>query len=80
MLPSKTTLPLRIEALAFADAAFLWAPDPLRAREELSHRVRSFGAGVRINAMGMLMEFHAVKPLDRLQNGWTFGMAARPGF
>ncbi|HSA55770.1 MAG TPA: BamA/TamA family outer membrane protein, partial [Gemmatimonadaceae bacterium] len=80
VLPSKTTLPLRIEALAFADAAFLWAPDPLRAGEELDHRVRSFGAGVRINAMGMLMEFHAVKPLDRLQNGWTFGMAARPGF
>ncbi|HXE79419.1 MAG TPA: BamA/TamA family outer membrane protein [Vicinamibacterales bacterium] len=44
------------------------------------HRIRSFGAGVRLNALGMILEVDVVKPLDRLRNGWTVGVFAKPGF
>jgi outer membrane protein assembly factor BamA len=80
VLPSTASLPLRAEAIAFADAAYLWAADPTGADRLWQHRVRSVGAGVRINALGMLFEIDAVKPLDRLRNGWTLGIFARPGF
>jgi hypothetical protein len=92
---SRSALSLRAEALAFADAAFLWSrPDSSHVGQGLSpatalgpemrelrqHRIRSVGAGVRLNALGMILEVDVVKPLDRLRNGWTVGLYAKPGF
>jgi hypothetical protein len=80
LVPASATLPLRAEAIAFADATYLWATDPSGTARLAQHRIRSVGAGVRLNALGMLFEVDAVKPLDRLRNGWTLGIFARPGF
>ena len=80
LLPSTAALPLRAEAVAFADAAFLWASDPSRENRLSEHRIRSVGAGVRLNALGMAVEVDAVRPLDKFRNGWTVGIFARPGF
>jgi Tol biopolymer transport system component len=80
LLPSSATLPLRAEALAFADAAFLWSSDPTAEGGLAEHRIRSVGLGIRLNALGMLFELDAVKPLDTFRNGWTIGVYARPGF
>jgi hypothetical protein len=79
LLPSTATLPLRAEVIGFTDAAFLWASDP-RGDRLTESRLRSLGAGVRLTAMGMVVEIDAVKPLDRFRNGWTVGVFARPGF
>jgi hypothetical protein len=38
------------------------------------------GAGVRINAMGLLLELTTVRPLDLRNAGWSFGFNLRPGF
>ena len=91
---SGSAFSLRAEALAFADAAFLWSNpgyvaqgfspalgDVTQMSGELrQHRIRSIGAGVRLNALGMIVEVDAIKPLDRLRNGWTIGVFAKPGF
>ena len=42
---------------------------------------RSFGAGVRVNVFGyMIVEFVAVRPLDRGDRSWRFVFGFRPGF
>jgi len=63
--------------LAAAASADGVSPAPGDLRQ---HRIRSFGAGVRLNALGMIVEVDVIKPLDRLRNGWTIGLFARPGF
>ena len=89
LVRSQSAFSLKAEALAFADAAFLWSRDAAAfvgqgfspALGDLrQHRIRSVGAGVRLNALGMIVEVDVVKPLDRLRNGWTIGVFAKPGF
>jgi hypothetical protein len=70
-----------IEGLVFADAGVAWnrgqEPVFLGGDRPL---VRSVGAGVRVNLVGMLLEFDAVRPLDRVRPGWRFAFGFRPGF
>jgi len=42
--------------------------------------VRSFGAGVRVNALGMILELATVRPLDLQRSAWTYAFNVRPGF
>ena len=73
---------LPLDGFVFADAGTAWGgrdrgtlgPGPGR------RVIRSVGAGVRINAMGLLLELTTVRPLDLRNAGWSFGFNLRPGF
>ena len=69
---------LPIEAIAFADAGFLWtrhASGPLER-----DRFRSVGAGARVNLGGIVFEMTAVRPFDRPRARWAANLLIRPGF
>jgi hypothetical protein len=68
-----------IEAIAFADAGFLWTRRP-NAQALEQDRFRSVGAGARLNVGGIIFEVTAARPFDRVRNGWTVGFLLRPGF
>ena len=38
------------------------------------------GAGVRINAGGLVFEFDAARPIGAFSNGWRLSANFRPGF
>jgi hypothetical protein len=67
-----------IEAIAFADAGFLWTRHRASALEY--DRFRSVGAGARVNAGGIVMEVTAARPFDRPGSGWQVTFLLRPGF
>jgi hypothetical protein len=67
-----------IEAIAFADAGFLWTRHAHGPRER--DRFRSVGAGARVNLGGMVFEATAVRPFDRARAGWTASLLLRPGW
>ena len=73
--------PLPIDAFLFADAGAGWGGEqrfgPGGADGVV---VRSFGAGVRVNAFGLILEAAAVRPLDLVRSGWTWAFNLRPGF
>jgi hypothetical protein len=71
-----------LEGVLFGDAGVAWTrasrPDFAGGNREL---VRSVGAGVRVNALGFaVLEFDAVRPLDRPGRGWMFAFNFLPGF
>ncbi len=68
---------LPIEGLVFSDTARFWT---LRRPDGTPPMLRSFGAGVRLNAAGVIFELSAVRPLDLASHGWTFSFNYRPGF
>ncbi|MGH9372063.1 MAG: BamA/TamA family outer membrane protein, partial [Vicinamibacterales bacterium] len=73
--------PLPVDAFLFADAGAGWGGEQRFGPGGRDGRVvRSVGAGVRVNAMGMVVEMAVVRPLDLGQAGWTFGFSLRPGF
>jgi len=74
--------PLPIDAVLFADAGVAWTDDVSPSFAGGSRdMVRSFGAGLRVNAFGYaVMEFDAARALDRPDDGWQFVFAIRPGF
>jgi Tol biopolymer transport system component len=73
---------LPLDGFVFADAGTAWGgrdrgplgPGPGR------RVIRSVGAGVRINAMGLLLELTTVRPLDLRNARWSFGFNLRQGF
>jgi WD40 repeat protein len=69
---------LPIEALAFADAGFLWTPRSGLAAER--DRFRSVGAGARLNLGGFVFEVTAARVFDRPDRSWTTSVLLRPGF
>jgi hypothetical protein len=69
--------PLPIEAIAFADAGFLWTARPGAPLER--DRFRSIGAGARANLGGLVVEMTGVRPFDRA-SGWTVSFLLRPGW
>jgi hypothetical protein len=74
--------PLPIEGLLFADTGVAWTESE---GPSLSGGMRQFvssvGAGLRVNTFGYLvLEFDAVRPLDRPDAGWRFVFNALPGF
>ncbi len=73
---------LPMDGFVFADAGTAWGG---RDRGSLGlgpgrRVVRSVGAGLRVNAMGLILELTTVRPLDLQNAGWSFGFNLRPGF
>jgi hypothetical protein len=72
-------LGLPIEGLIFTDAGQFWIPSPLTTTSTRPI-LRSFGAGVRFTAAGLIFELDAVRPIDQASRGWSFSFNFRPGF
>jgi outer membrane protein assembly factor BamA len=73
---------LPIDGFLFADAGAAWGG---RERTSLgpvasARVIRSVGAGLRLNAMGLILELTTVRPLDLKSAGWTVGFNLRPAF
>jgi hypothetical protein len=73
--------PVPIEGFLFADAGLVWSRAPEFSSARAGRRlVRSFGAGVRVNAFGFPIEWAAVRATDPPSRGWSFGVSFRPAF
>jgi Tol biopolymer transport system component len=73
---------LPLDVFAFADAGTTWgSADRPFGLTTLSHAlIRSIGGGVRANAMGLVVDAGAERPLDLRQGGWRFSVNIRPAF
>ena len=74
--PSYGRLPL--EGLIFSDTGAFWTSTPASARVQTL--LRSVGAGVRVNAGGLIFEFDAARPIGGPARGWRLSANFRPGF
>jgi outer membrane protein assembly factor BamA len=74
--------PLPLDAFAFADAGTTWGAidRPFGSTTMASALIRSVGAGVRANAMGLIFDAAAERPLDLRLHGWRFSINVRPAF
>jgi outer membrane protein assembly factor BamA len=74
--------PIPIEGFVFGDAGRTWTSSSEPASLAADRRwVRSAGAGVRVNTFGYaVLEFAAVRPFDRPDDGWRFVFNIVPGF
>jgi len=74
--------PLPLEGFLFADGASLATSDGAPAGGWAGRRqtLRSAGAGVRINAAGIIFEFAAAHRFDRPWRGWALAFNVGPGF
>jgi outer membrane protein assembly factor BamA len=73
--------PLPVDAFVFTDVGAGWGGEQRFGPGGVDGRfVSSVGAGVRVNAMGLIVELAAVRALDLRGAGWTFGFDLRPGF
>jgi hypothetical protein len=72
---------LPIDAFLFADAGAGWGGEQRFGPAGSDGKfVRSVGAGVRVNVIGLVLEMAAVRPFDLQRRGWSFGVNLRPGF
>ena len=72
--------PVPLDAFVFADGGVVWSqPSPQTLLRE-RHLISSVGAGVRINAFGIPIEWAVVRALNRPARGWSFDFGIRPGF
>jgi Tol biopolymer transport system component len=75
--------PVPVDLIGFFDAGVAWddRSRPSGFGDGTRPWARSVGAGLRLNVFGyMIMEFDAVRPLDRVDNSWRFVFAVLPGF
>jgi hypothetical protein len=74
--------PVPLEGVIFGDAGVAWTRDDNPTFADGTREVvRSVGAGVRVNAFNFaILEFDAVRPLDRPGRGWMFAFNIAPGF
>lgn len=74
--------PVPMEGIVFMDTGSLWTHQTKPAGGVwASHLMRSVGAGVRVNAGGMVFEIAAVRPFNRPdRKGWTISFNVLPGF
>ena len=73
--------PVPLEGFLFSDAGLVWSRSPLQSADASGRSlVGSFGAGVRINALGLPLEFSAVRALRPPAVGWSFDFSLRTGF
>jgi hypothetical protein len=73
---------LPVDGFLFGDAGAAWGG---RERTSLgpvpaARLVRSVGGGVRLNALGLIFELTAARPLDLDHAAWRFGFNLRPAF
>ena len=73
---------LPIDAFVFADAGAAWGGRERAALGAASttRMIRRVGAGLRVNAMGLIFELTTARPLDLQHAGWSFGFNLRPAF
>ncbi len=73
--------PVPAEGFVFADGGLVWsrAPEFSAARGE-RRLIRSFGIGVRVNALGMPLEWAAIRATDPPARGWSFALSFHPAF
>ena len=73
---------LPMDGFLFADAGTAWGGGDRRSLGLGPGRrvIRSVGAGLRVNAVGLILELTTVRPLDLQSAGWSFGFNLRPGF
>jgi len=74
--------PLPVAGVVFADGGVAWTAEsePQFVGGDRPF-VISVVAGLRVNAFGFaILEFDAVRPLDRPDRGWVFEFAFRPSF
>jgi hypothetical protein len=73
---------LPLDLFAFADAGTTWGAVGQRfgVNTMASLLIRSVGGGVRANAMGLVIDAAAERPLDLRQRGWHFSVNIRPAF
>jgi len=67
-----------IEGLVFSDTGAFWTQSP--STVAMRSVLRSVGAGVRINAGGLIFEFDGARPIGRVGQGWRLSANFRPGF
>ena len=75
--------PIPAEIIAFFDAGVAWDGNsrPRGLGNGTRPWVRSFGTGLRVNALGyLIVEVAAVRALDRPNDGWRWVFGVRPGF
>ncbi|HEY7500434.1 MAG TPA: BamA/TamA family outer membrane protein [Vicinamibacterales bacterium] len=73
--------PVPAEGFIFADGGLVWSRAPEFSTAGSERRlVRSFGIGVRVNALGLPLEWAAVRATDPPAVGWSFGITFRPAF
>ena len=73
---------LPLDAFAFADAGTTWGSTdrPFGLTTMSRALIRSVGGGVRANAMGLIFDASAERPLDLRLHGWRFSINVRPAF
>lgn len=73
---------LPLDAFLFADAGTTWGAidRPFGWTTMASALIRSVGGGVRANAMGLIFDASAERPLDLRLHGWRFAINLRPAF
>jgi hypothetical protein len=78
--PQRRSLPL--EGLVFSDLGAFRMPAPLGSNGPTWNALASTGAGVRLNAAGLIFEFDAARRVGQpaATSGWTFAFNFRPGF
>jgi len=73
--------PVPIDGFLFTDAGLVWSRAPVQ-NTSIGGRslVGSVGAGLRVNALGLPLEFAAVRALRAPAQGWSFDFSLRTGF
>ena len=73
--------PVPLEGFVFADAGLVWNRLPEFSAASGDRRlVRSFGAGVRLNAFGFPLQIGAVRAVDPPSTSWSFDFSFQTGF
>ena len=72
--------PVPIDGFLFTDAGLVWSRAALQGADAGRSLVGSVGAGLRVNALGLPLEFAAVRALRPPAQGWSFDFSLRTGF
>ena len=73
--------PVPVDGFLFTDAGVVWSQSPWQSADTRGRTlVGSFGAGLRVNALGLPLEFAAVRALRAPATGWSFDFSLRTGF
>jgi Tol biopolymer transport system component len=73
--------PAPIDGFLFADAGLVWSRSVIQEHSTRKRSlVSSVGAGVRVNALGLPLEFAAVRALNAPADRWSFDFSLRTGF
>jgi hypothetical protein len=73
---------LPLDIFGFADAGTTWGAvgRPFGLTTMAHALIRSVGGGIRANAMGLVIDAGAERPLDLRLRGWRFSVNVRPAF